>query len=278
MHVLTVAGLCKTYPQFALQNVTFSVRPGEIMGFIGRNGAGKTTTLRALLNFIHPDSGDIQFFGLPFAGHEQEIKQRIGFVSGGVNFYIRKKLQAITAVTRRFYPNWDDNAYHRYLTRFQLDETKTPATLSAGMRVKYNLALALSHHAELLILDEPTSGLDPISRDDLLDLFLELEKEGVSILFSTHITSDLDKCADRIAYIRSGQIIACDELAHFTAQYRLVHLTEAERSLPQLIGCKPAKAGYTALVAAQDAAALSCKTSPTDLETIMIHLEKEGMQ
>ena len=278
MDALTIRDLTKHYETFTLDHVTFNVQPGEIMGFIGRNGAGKTTTLKSLLNFVHPDSGEIAFFGLPFATSEQEIKRRVGFVSGGVDYYVRKKLRTITSVTRSFYPSWDEAAYRRYLAQFELDERKTPGQLSAGMKVKYNLALALSHHAELLILDEPTSGLDPVSRDDLLDVFLALAKEGASILFSTHITSDLDKCADRITYIHNGRILASESLEAFQAKYRALRLSEEQLTdalRSRLIGLKPAKHGYSALISAQDAAALGIPGEPADLETIMIHMEKE---
>ena len=277
MDMLSVQNLSKRYPAFELKNVSFEVRPGEIMGFIGRNGAGKTTTLKALLNLVHPDGGDIRFFGLPFRENELEIKRRIGFVSGGIDYYTRKKLRTITDVTRTFYPDWDETAYRRYLEQFDLNDQKTPGQLSAGMKVKYNLALALSHRAELLILDEPTSGLDPVSRDDLLDLFLSLVRDNVSILFSTHITSDLDKCADRITYIRNGGILASEELATFIGRYRALSLPDlpddAIRS--KLIGLKPAKHGYTAILLSTDADALGLSVTPADLETIMIHMEKE---
>lgn len=275
--ILSVNGLCKRYPSFALENVGFQVEPGEIMGFIGRNGAGKTTTLKSLLNLVHPDSSDIRFFGKTFGEAEMEIKKRVGFVSGGVDYYLHKKLKAITQVTRRFYPQWDDAACRRYMSQFDLDERKTPAELSAGMKVKYNLALALSHKAELLILDEPTSGLDPVSRDELLDIFLALAKEGVSILFSTHITSDLDKCADRITYIHAGRIVASEGIENFVGAYRAVELTESDLTdalRPKLIGLKPAKHGYTAILSAENAA-LAPAAHATDLETVMIHLEKE---
>ena len=277
MDVLTIQGLTKHYPAFTLDDVSFTVQQGEIMGFIGRNGAGKTTTLKSLLNLVHPDKGDISFFGLPFLQNEQAIKRRIGFVSGGVDYYVHKKLKTITAVTRAFYPDWDAEAYRRYLTQFNLDEGKTPNQLSAGMRVKYNLALALSHRAELLILDEPTSGLDPVSRDDLLDVFLTLAREGVSILFSTHITSDLDRCADRVTYIRQGRILASEALETFVGGYRQLALADspAPAMQEQLIGLKLAKHGYTALLRTADAQALGLDTAPADLETIMVHLEKE---
>ena len=205
--VLAVRGLCKRYPGFQLDGVGFELHKGEIMGLIGRNGAGKTTTLKSLLNLVHPDAGEIRFFGLDARAHELEIKRRIGFVSGGANYYPGKKLKTILEVTRRFYPEWDEKACARYMSLFALDESKQIRQLSAGMQVKFALLLALSHRAELLILDEPTSGLDPVSREELLEVSLSLADEGVSILFSTHITSDLEKCAESITYIDRKSVV-----------------------------------------------------------------------
>ncbi|MDD6188092.1 MAG: ABC transporter ATP-binding protein [Clostridiales bacterium] len=278
MTVLSINGLCKSYGSFQLRDVSFDVRRGEIMGFIGRNGAGKTTTLKSLLNLVHPDSGEVRFFGMDFRENELEIKGRIGFVSGGADFYSRKKLRLISSVSKSFYPNWDEAAYRRCMELFSLDENKTPAQLSAGMKVKYSLALALSHRAELLILDEPTSGLDPVSRDELLEIFLRLVREGVSILFSTHITSDLDKCADRITYIRNGRIAASEGIESFKNRYRLAELKNEDITdtlRPQLIGCGITRGGVSALVEAEKAASLGIATRSADLETIMVHLEKE---
>lgn len=278
-NVLSVRGLTKRYDKFALKNVSFDVRRGEIMGFIGRNGAGKTTTLKSLMNYLHPDAGEIDFFGKPMTDNEMEIKRRTGFVTGGVDYYMRRKLRAITDVTRGFYPNWDEAAYKRCIAAFSLDEDKTPAELSAGMKVKYNLALAMSHRAELLLLDEPTSGLDPVSRDDLLDVFLELKREGVSILFSTHITSDLDKCADRITYIRAGEIQACCALEELVNAYVVAEIPEdAIGGIPAnlLIGAKPARRGFSALVRKSDAAKLNIATIPAVLDDVIVHMEKEA--
>ena len=279
MSVLCIKGLCKNYGAFRLQGVSFDVQRGEIMGFIGRNGAGKTTTLKALLNLVHPDGGEVRFFGMDFGENELEIKSRIGFVSGGADFYPRKKLQLISEVTKRFYPTWNTEEYSRLMELFKLDERKTPAQLSAGMKLKYSLTLALSHGAELLILDEPTSGLDPISRDELLEIFLRLAREGVSILFSTHITSDLDKCADRITYIREGRIVCSESADSFKNRYRLVHLSEAEaKSLrPYLIGQGITRSGITALIEPAAAERLGVTTQAADIDTVITHLEKEGM-
>jgi ABC-2 type transport system ATP-binding protein len=215
MRVLEVTGLCKRYPKFTLDSVSFSLDSGRIMGLIGRNGAGKTTTLKSIFNLVHPDSGKVRILGMDMPADEDEIKQRIGFAGGAVDYYKRKKLCEICAVTSRFYKNWDNESYRKYMTAFSLDEEKTPSELSEGMRVKFSLTLALSHRAELLILDEPTSGLDPVSRAELLDTFIFLRDKGVSILFSTHITTDLEKCADDITYIAGGRLIACEPMEEF---------------------------------------------------------------
>lgn len=223
--ILSVKNLSKKYPKFSLENINFNLERGKIAGFIGRNGAGKTTTIKSLLNFVHPDSGEITFFGKTFAQDETFIKQKLGFVSGGIGYYSKIKLSVITNVTKKFYPNWDEQAYEKYFNLFKLDEDKTPEQLSEGMKVKYALCIALSHKAELLILDEPTSGLDPVSRDDLLEIFLHLcKKENVSILFSTHITSDLDKCADDIIYIKEGKLLNATSKDEFLKFYNETNL------------------------------------------------------
>ncbi|MEG2624490.1 MAG: ABC transporter ATP-binding protein [Clostridia bacterium] len=276
MSVLVVKDLGKSYENFALCDVSFALEDGKITGFIGRNGAGKSTVLKSMLNFVHPDKGEVFFFGERYRENEQAIKQEIGFVAGGIDYYPKKKLRAITETTKRFYARWDDDAYARYLALFHLDERKTPDQLSEGMKVKYALALALSHRARLLILDEPTSGLDPVSREELLDIFLSLAEKGLTILFSTHITSDLETCADNILYLKEGRLLACDDLARFVNGYRLV--TFAGDTIPdaiqsRLIGLKKTKGGHSALIKSPDCAEFCAERA--DLASIMIHLEQE---
>ena len=219
MNVVEVADICKTYPAFRLNKASFSLEAGKITGFIGRNGAGKTTTIKSMLNLIRTDSGQVKYFGMLLSEHEMQIKQRIGYSTGTVSWYPRKTIREIVDVTKAFYPDWDEEAYRTYMTMFGLDENKKPIELSEGMKVKFNLLLALSHKAEVLILDEPTSGLDPFSRDELLDLFESLKEHGVTILFSTHITSDLEKCADNIVYISRGEIQAACAKDEFIQNY-----------------------------------------------------------
>lgn len=281
MKILTVEGLCKTYPAFSLQDVSFSMDEGSVMGFIGRNGAGKTTTLKSILRLVHPDAGRVELLGADITHDDAAIRRQIGFVSGGLSYYPRKRLAQITDATRRFYPAWDERMYRACLARFRLDESKRTSELSEGMKVKYQLALAMSHGARLLILDEPTSGLDPVSRDELLDMFLTLcEEEGVSILFSTHITSDLEKCADSITYIQNGRIFASKSKADFLTDFRLVRgapetLTSALEGA--LLGLRRHRTSFDGLLRAEDAARFpGCACAQPSLEEIMVHLEKEA--
>lgn len=280
MEILTVENLSKRYEKFELKGVSFSLEPGYIMGFIGRNGAGKTTTLKSMLNLVHPDGGSVRVLGKEFREHELELKQKVGFMLGGVTFYPKQKLKAITQVVRRFYDEWDDALFENYLVQFGLNPDKRVEELSSGMQVKYALALALSHNAKLLILDEPTSGLDPVSRDELMGLFQQLIENGErSILFSTQITSDLEKCADYITYIKNGRIIASAEKDSFLDSYRLVKGTAAQRTdevTRCLIGIKEHAFGFSGLVKTEDLSACAgLEISPADIENIMIYLEME---
>lgn len=279
MELLSVQNLSKKYAKFQLKDVSFRLEKGYIMGFIGRNGAGKTTTLKSMLNLVHADGGSVSVLGKDFIRNEFACKQKIGLMLGGTFYYPRRKLKTITDVVRRFYPAWDGAAYQGYLKRFSLDPDKKVDELSAGMKVKYALALALSHHAQLLILDEPTSGLDPVSRDDMLELFQELIEDGEkSILFSTQITSDLEKCADFITYIRDGEIVASAEKDEFLNTYRIVkgtvgQLTEELRR--KLVGYKRNSFGFTGLARANALpAGAGLEISAADIESVMIYFER----
>ena len=221
--ILKVEKLNKNYPTFSLKNVSFNVKPGQIMGFIARNGAGKTTTLKAIMNLIHYESGNISAFDLDMTQNELENKQRIGFALSELNYYPNKTIRQLKNVTKRFYKNFDEKKFEEVCKLFNLNQDKKLEELSSGMKVKYSVAIALSHKAELLILDEPTSGLDPVSRDEILDIFREIVRSGErAILFSTHITSDLDKCATNITYIHDGEIIFTGEKKDFVNSYLFI--------------------------------------------------------
>ena len=279
MKILEIKDLRKQYPGFLLDGVSFDVEEGSIMGFIGRNGAGKTTTIKSVLNLVHADGGTVLFEGQDLWANETACKRQIGLVLGEFNFYKRKKLRSIAAVTKLFYDEWDEDTYQTLLRRFSLDPEKKISELSQGMRVKFALALALSHRAKLLILDEPTSGLDPVSRDELLEIFRDIIEDGEhSILFSTHIISDLEKCADYITYIKGGRIVVSTDADSFRDAYRLVsgEADQLEQFRGQLIGYRSHAFGFTGLMHAEDAErAEGLKVAPADMESIMIYTEKE---
>ncbi len=279
MNLLEVRGLTKKYDGFLLDDVSFSLMPGYIMGFIGRNGAGKTTTIKAILNLIHRDKGEVYVDGKDFFKNETELKKQIGFVMGEFDCYKKAEVKKLTDVMRRFYPEWDEDGYRGCLEKFSIDENKKISELSAGMRVKYALSLALSHNAKLLIFDEPTSGLDPVSRDELLDVFRSVISDGEhGILFSTHIISDLEKCADQITYIKKGRLLASTDLDAFRESRRLVsgELSALDAKKPYLIGYKQNAFGFTGLIYAEDEDKFgNCRTAPADLESIMIYTEQE---
>ncbi|MBI9106167.1 MAG: ABC transporter ATP-binding protein [Spirochaetales bacterium] len=251
MKVLNVQGICKRYDKFYLDDVSFSLDEGYIMGFIGSNGAGKTTTLKGILNVIHKDAGTVEIFGKNIDGNEIALKQDIAFMMGSSDYYPGRKLKTISSIVQRFYSNWNQEAYEGYLKRFKLDPEKKVKELSQGMRIKFALTLALSHNARFIILDEPTSGLDPVARDNLLELFQELvEKGDKSILFSTHITSDLEKCADYITYINNGRIIESTTKDDLLDKYRLVNGSEDDLNgmKEDMVSSKKNSFGFTGLI------------------------------
>lgn len=277
--ILTVRNLCKHYPAFELHDVSFSIRASSIMGLIGRNGAGKTTTIKSILRLVRPDGGNVEFLGQPVDDDAAALRREAGYVSGDLCYYPRKRLSQLTAVTRSFYSAWDSARYEALLRRFSLDDSKRVCELSAGMKVKYQLACALSHGAKLLILDEPTSGLDPVSRDDLLDLLRSLcEQDGVSILFSTHITSDLDACADDVTYLQNGTVAQSVSLAGFTAPWK--KLTGPETALAPALrgalrGLRVHRGEFEALYPSDLPCPAGCREELADLQTVMVYLERE---
>lgn len=277
--ILTVRNLCKHYPAFELHDVSFSIRASSIMGLIGRNGAGKTTTIKSILRLVRPDGGSVEFLGQPVDDDAAALRREAGYVSGDLCYYPRKRLSQLTAVTQSFYSAWDSARYEALLRRFSLDDSKRVCELSTGMKVKYQLACALSHGAKLLILDEPTSGLDPVSRDDLLDLLRSLcEQDGVSILFSTHITSDLDACADDVTYLQNGTVAQSVSLAGFTAPWK--KLTGPETALAPALrgalrGLRVHRGEFEALYPSDLPCPAGCREELADLQTVMVYLERE---
>ncbi|HEZ7986441.1 MAG TPA: ABC transporter ATP-binding protein [Ruminococcus sp.] len=207
-NAIEIRNVTKKYDGFTLKNVSFNVPKGSIMGFIGQNGAGKTTTIRSLLNIIPINEGEIKLLGLDHVKNEYEIKERIAVVFDELPFHDAFNAAQMSKIFKGIYKKWDNNTYLNYLERFQLPQKKKIGKFSKGMKMKLQIACALSHGAELLIMDEATTGLDPVVRSEILDIFLEyLQDESHSILMSSHITSDLEKIADSVTFIDRGEIL-----------------------------------------------------------------------
>ncbi|WP_058485024.1 ABC transporter ATP-binding protein [Defluviitalea phaphyphila] len=206
--ILEVKNLKKNFKDFSIKNINFTLEKGYIMGFIGPNGAGKSTTIKLIMNLLKKDDGEIKIFGLDNIKYEKEIKNRIGFVFDENYFYEELTIMEMKRVIAPFYKNWDDSLFNKYIKEFSLPFKKKIKELSKGMKMKFSIAVALSHNADLLIMDEPTSGLDPIIRNELLDILTSfIQNENKSVFFSTHITTDLDKIADYITFINNGSIV-----------------------------------------------------------------------
>ncbi|MCQ4923439.1 ABC transporter ATP-binding protein [Tissierella carlieri] len=206
--MLEIKNLTKDFNKFKLDNVSFRLEPGYIMGFIGPNGAGKSTTIKLIMNLLKKDSGEIKVFGKDHIQFEKEIKNRIGFVYDESYFYEDLTIRQMKNIIAPFYKKWDEKLFNKYIKDFDLDLNQKIKKLSKGMKMKFSLAIALSHNADLIIMDEPTSGLDPIFRSEILDvLYSIIQDEKKSIFFSTHITTDLEKIADYITFINKGKIV-----------------------------------------------------------------------
>lgn len=207
-NAIEISGLTKQYDGFTLDKISFNVPKGTIMGFIGQNGAGKTTTIKSILNIISPTSGSIKILGLDHIQNEYEIKENIAAVFDEMPFHESMTTNAINIMFKGLYKNWNSEVFFGYLDRFCLPRKKKIGKFSKGMKMKLQIAAALSHGAKLLIMDEATTGLDPVVRNEILDIFREyIQDEENSILMSSHITSDLEKIADCVTFIDKGKIL-----------------------------------------------------------------------
>lgn len=207
-NAIEISNLRKCYDGFTLDDISFNVPKGSIMGFIGQNGAGKSTTIRAILNITKTDGGSIKLLGMDHIRDEAQIKEQIAAVFDESPFHDSFRAKQLNILFRGLYQSWDEQKFYGYLERFQLPRNKKLGEFSKGMKMKMQIATALSHGAKLLIMDEPTTGLDPVVRNEILDIFREfLNDEDNSILLSSHITSDLDKIADCVTFIDRGKLL-----------------------------------------------------------------------
>lgn len=282
-NVLEINNITKDYKKFKIDNISFNLPKGYIMGFIGANGAGKTTTIKLILNMIKRDSGEIKVFGLDNIREEERIKEKIGVVFDECYYLEDWTLNDVEKAVSMFYKNWNSSIYEKYLKEFNLARDKKVKDLSRGMRMKLMIAVAFSHEAKLLILDEPTSGLDPVARDEFLDILRDyIEDEEKSVIFSSHITSDIEKIADYITYINNGKIIFTGEKDEFLEKYCIIKggkedITESQKK--EIIGLRIHSTGFEGLIELKKAVGFSSKViiEKASLDEIMIYMNKEAM-
>lgn len=221
-HSAEIRKVSKAFEGFALDSVDFDIKRGYITGLIGPNGAGKSTLIKIMMDMVHPDSGEVVLFGKGINKHP-ELKERIGYVSDENYFYENMTVKGMRSMIAPFYRHWDNTAFKEYLERFELPEKAKIKNLSRGMKMKFSLAVALSHGAELLLMDEPTAGLDPVFRRELLELLGEqILDENKAVVFSTHNTNDLDRIADYIVFLNRGRLVFSDRKDDILERYVLV--------------------------------------------------------
>lgn len=236
-NVIEMKNVSKDYGDFKLDNISLEVPEGSVCGFIGQNGAGKTTTLRLILDAIRRDSGRIFLFGKDIDSGSAALREDIGVVFDEMGFHDFLTAKQINIIMKNVYKNWKEEQFFDYLRRFSLPAGKPCGSFSRGMRMKLQIATALSHSAKLLIMDEPTSGLDPVVRNEMLQIFREyVLEEDHTILLSSHITGDLEKLADEVIFIDGGRIILAgnkDEMMerHGLLRCRKEELREIKESL-----------------------------------------------
>ncbi|MBR6760485.1 MAG: ABC transporter ATP-binding protein [Oscillospiraceae bacterium] len=282
-NAISLSGVTKRYEGFTLDHVSFTVPKGSIMGFIGQNGAGKTTTIRSLLNITNIDEGEIKLLGLDHIRDETEIKKRIAVVFDELPFHDLFNAKDMARIFEGLYPAWDNAAYAKYLERFQLPVKKKIGQFSKGMKMKLQIACALSHNAELLVMDEATTGLDPVVRDEILHLFMEYLQDGErSILMSSHITSDLEKIADSVAFIDKGNILLTGYKDEILEAHGIIKCSKEDAQnidMADVVSIRTNHFGAEIMVTDRNAAA--CKYSgaiidPASLDDIMLYYVHKG--
>ncbi len=282
-NAIEIQGITKKYDGFTLDNISFNVPRGSIMGFVGQNGAGKTTTIRSILNIIPIDSGKISLLGMDHLKNEEEIKERIAVVFDEMPFHDLFTAKDMGRIFKGLYQKWSDQTFQQFMERFQLPMNKKLGKFSKGMKMKMQIACALSHEAELLIMDEATTGLDPVVRSEILDIFLEyLQDEDHSILMSSHITSDLEKIADSVTFIDKGRILLSgykDEILDSHGILKCTKRDYKDLDPEDFISARLTDFGAEALV--NDRAAVARKYSgavidPASLDEIMVYYVNKG--
>ena len=284
-YALEVKDLCKNYGAFQLDHVSFSLPRGSIMGLIGENGAGKSTTIKAILNLIQPDSGQICVLGMDHRKEEAAIKEQLGVVLDESTFHDMLTVENVETILKRIYKNWDSPLFGSYVQRFGLPAGKVIKEFSRGMKMKLSIAAALAAKPSLLILDEATSGLDPVVRNEILDEFLNfIQDENHAILISSHITSDLEKVADYITYLHQGKVVLSGEKDSLLEDYGRIACSRSElerMDKKYIIGARTSQFGCEAIVKNRSEVSFlypNISIDPTTLEEIMVYTVKGDEQ
>jgi len=276
-NAIEVINLRKFLQKFQLKDVSFTLPKGTIMGFVGENGAGKTTTIKCILDLLKIDAGKIRLFGKEMSEDDLAIKSEIGVVFDDLHFPETLTAKKISKFMNIVFSNWDESYYFHLLNKLKVQENKKLNELSRGMKMKLSIAIALAHHPKLLILDEPTSGLDPIVRDEILDLFLEfMQNEEHSILFSSHITSDLEKIADYITFIHEGKILFSESKDTLLYEYAIWRGTKDElKDLPpeSILAMRENSFGLEVLVKRNEVSTAFELAQPTIEEIMLIYVK-----
>ena len=271
-NVLNLSNVIKNYPDFTLDNVSFSVPKGCICGFIGQNGAGKTTTIQLILDIIKKDGGTIEVMGQSMEENGAVLKEEIGVVYDEMAFHEFMTPNEINTMMKHIYKNWQQDTFFDYLKRFSLPRNKRCGAFSRGMRMKLQIAVALSHNASLLIMDEPTSGLDPIVRNEMLQIFQEfVMDENHTILLSSHITGDLERIADMVVFIDHGKIVLSGNKDEIMETHGLIKCKKEDvESIDKEDVVSVRKSGFGAEVLVFDKAKCSKKYEKMVMENIAL--------
>ena len=280
-NILEIKGLNKAYDGFSLKDVSFSLPKGYIMGFVGENGSGKTTTIRSILNMANIDSGKISVFGLDSVTDTVAIKEKLGVVFDSLYLADHLTAKQIEKQLKPFYKDWDSKEFAGRLKSFGLPDNKRVGDFSKGMKMKFMIAIALSHKADFMILDEPTSGLDPVARDELLDILAEyIEDENRSVLFSTHITSDVERIADYVTILHNGRVLFTGTKDELSEKYVILRGAEEDISSAlreKCIGFHGYRNGFDALLSTEYLSEVNDKleTEKANIDEILVYVAKE---
>lgn len=280
---LEVKNLSKSFDNFRLHDITFTLPKGYIMGLIGPNGSGKTTTIKLILNMLKRTDGEVKILGLDNIADERTVKKSLGVVFDSSYFSDEWKVSQVEKSVSVFYENWNSQRFSELLDKFHILPAKKVKELSKGMQMKLMLACAFSYDAKLLILDEPTSGLDPVSRDELLHILSEYIEDGEhSVLFSTHITGDLERAADYITYISYGELFFSGGKDEFVDSFRIVKGGREELSDDlgkKALGVRDFATGFEALIKTEDLKQFShLNVEPATIDDIVVFTSKRGEQ